>query len=419
MFEYLGGLPDEKVRQLKRDVDKWLREHPGAQKASLERIAKEAALHQSRDAEEIVSLLLAAKADPNAANPDNGQTPLDIAISGDRSKMLLLASGANPNLAVQGGNTPLSYAISAGREEMVKVLLAAKADPNLAADKWGQAPLHIAADQKNSNILTLLLAAGANSNAERQDGATALYIAVERNQPAMVKILLAAHADPDFPGGRDAETALHNAVQQKETECMKLLLAAKANPNVSGGYYNVTPLYYAAQKGDLEAVRLLLAAKADPNAVDEKGKSVFDVSADSAVESALKKAGGKSKKPDTAALYDELGWPMNKAAEEKLQKRESSDGEDAEGVDVLLNSPAEEEAFSETIAQGQAGHKSPYLTRAVLMGESVEELAERVKSGQDVNGVDPMFGRPLLQALEQRRCTTRREGGMWRSCACC
>ncbi len=91
-------------------------------------------------------------------------------------------------------------------------------------------------------------------------------------------------------------------------------------------------------------------------------------------------------------LYDELGRPMNLAAEEARAFPSVPDAEDEETVVISFFDPEQAREFDETVKDELAGYPSPYLTRAVIMDKSLDELAERIKKGAGVNVKDPMFG---------------------------
>ena len=113
----------------------------------------------------------------------------------------LLAEGADPNVAVAGGKTPLMEAVDepgqffdAAREAVVEALLAGGADV-AARDDHGRAALHFAG-RADVRAVELLLAAGADPGATAADGTTALHTAAEHNNVDPARALIAAGADP-------------------------------------------------------------------------------------------------------------------------------------------------------------------------------------------------------------------------------
>ncbi|MCA9179417.1 MAG: ankyrin repeat domain-containing protein [Planctomycetales bacterium] len=115
------------------------------------------------NAVEIVSLLLASGADPNASMAD-GDRPLHEAVRGGidaRITRRLLKAGADPTAASHRGVTPLHLAAMQNRLDVARLLLKAGADPN-HRDRYGQGPLTCAILRNNRPIVELLLKSGAN-----------------------------------------------------------------------------------------------------------------------------------------------------------------------------------------------------------------------------------------------------------------
>jgi ankyrin repeat protein len=113
----------------------------------------------------------------------------------------LLAEGADPNVAVAGGKTPLMEAVDepgqffdVTREVVVEALLAGGADV-AARDEAGWTALHFAG-RADVRAVELLLAAGADPEAAAFDGTTALHAAAEHNNVDAARALIAAGADP-------------------------------------------------------------------------------------------------------------------------------------------------------------------------------------------------------------------------------
>ncbi len=120
------------------------------------------------------------------------------------------------------GDTALHLAAAGHRVEIVKLLLAAGADPDAAANRRRSNPLHYAADgfingpawnaKRQVATIRCLLDAGANLHAQDQNGATALHRAVRTRCAEAVRLLLEAGADPELKN-KPGSTAFHLAVQ--------------------------------------------------------------------------------------------------------------------------------------------------------------------------------------------------------------
>jgi len=159
---------------------------------------------------EIVKLLLAHKADPNAAlnkplpgksgmdSGDNtlgaGATPLmRAARSGDAESMRqLLAAGADPKLATRDGSNALMFAAGVGYRdkntkgsesealEALKVAIGAGLDLNEANSK-GEMAIHGAALRGGDTIVQFLIDSGAKLNAKTKQGFTPLDVALGKS----------------------------------------------------------------------------------------------------------------------------------------------------------------------------------------------------------------------------------------------
>jgi len=103
-------------------------------------------------------------------------TPLQRAVRGKAGDLLelLLAHGADPNVHDQCGNTPLHLAVAAKALLMLENLLDAGASID-AKDGQGRTALHWAAISQIVAIVNVLLDAGADPNAQDCDGNTPLH----------------------------------------------------------------------------------------------------------------------------------------------------------------------------------------------------------------------------------------------------
>ena len=133
----------------------------------------------------------------------------------------LLATGADPNVGDDYGNTTLHWASWNGHEACVRVLIAAGADPN-AVNVDGNTPLHRAAFGGHEACVRVLIAAGADPNAVNVGGNMPLHRTALGGHEACVRVLIAAGADPNAVNNL-RQTPLQIAVKKGHRECAKIL----------------------------------------------------------------------------------------------------------------------------------------------------------------------------------------------------
>ncbi len=168
-------------------------------------------------------------------------------------------------IGVQGGFSPLHYAVRNGNAEAMQVLLDGGADINLQSGDQSS-PLLLATINGNYDLARTLLEAGADPNLLSDDGAGPLFAALNIEWS-----LRTWYPQPQ-------------AFRQQETdylELMELLLDAGADPNarttthiwyaaynagrMGVDFAGATPFWRAAYAADVQAMRLLLDNGADPN----------------------------------------------------------------------------------------------------------------------------------------------------------
>ncbi len=195
----------------------------------------------------------------------------------------LIAAGANVNkINTDDGETPLSIASEMGYLNVVELLIAAGANVNKARRDDGETPLCLASYKGHGTIVERLLAAGAEVNKARTiDGATPLLIATQFGKLIVVERLLAAGADVNKArtGGRysDGAQPLYIASLYGNLNIVERLLAAGANINKVQTDFGTTPLFIASQLGHLNVVERLLSAGADKNIRAKNGNLPIDV----------------------------------------------------------------------------------------------------------------------------------------------
>ena len=175
----------------------------------------------------------------------------------------LLAHKADPNIKRNDGMTALIFAAQEGHLDIVKELLAHKADPNIQRNDGATALIFAAEKDYLGIVKELLVYKSTDLNIKRNDGMTALIRAVAKGHLDIVKELLAHKANPNIQRN-DGATALTFAAEKGCLDIVKELLTHKANPNIQRND-GTTALIFAAQEGHLNIVKELLTDKANPN----------------------------------------------------------------------------------------------------------------------------------------------------------
>ena len=174
----------------------------------------------------------------------------------------LLAADADPDAAQPDGMTALHWAVHRDDEPLAARLIAAGADAE-AATHYGVTPLSLACVNGNGAIVRRLLAAGADPQGSRAGGESLLMIAARTGRPGAVRALLGAGAKVDHRDGR-GQTALMWASAAGNVEAIGLLLDAGADATASEAS-GFTPFLFAIREGRIGAANRLIAAGADAN----------------------------------------------------------------------------------------------------------------------------------------------------------
>jgi ankyrin repeat protein len=181
----------------------------------------------------------------------------------EKTLTVLLRAKADVNAAQPDGSTALTWAIHLGERDMAEALMHAGANVN-TTDEYGETPLTLAAANGDSVLVQHLLTAGAKGDAVRWNGETALMLAAGAGSLDAVKALVLHGADVNAADPRRKQTALMWAAAEGYSDVVAALVEIGGNVKaVSGGGF--TPLVFAVVKNDVASIKTLLKAGADPN----------------------------------------------------------------------------------------------------------------------------------------------------------
>jgi ankyrin repeat protein len=205
---------------------------------------------------EAVDALLRYKADPNAKK-DGIYTPLCSAIRDDRENLVdkLLAAGADPNLAAL--DFPTFKCISYHRPHLLTKVLKAGANPH-----HPKGIVEKCIEQNEIDCLAILLKYGVNVNERNVSGHTALTTAIKSNNLEVLDLLLHQGADPAVRG---QEWPITLAVENPE-------ILARLLPHIDTKKVNKGALERAVMANQLDSVKMLLGKGVD---VEDKNAGVF------------------------------------------------------------------------------------------------------------------------------------------------
>ena len=183
------------------------------------------------DALEAVDLLLTAGADVDAAD-DHGVTPLERAAENASLAMVeaLLGAGADPNVAQMSGLTPLMTAARTGNVAIVKALVTGGGDANAETKETKSTALMWAVSEAHRDVVRVLLAAGADPHVSTTNGFTPLLYAARNGDIETAKALIAVGVDVNETGTDDTH-ALPYAIIARQDEFALFLLEQGADPN--------------------------------------------------------------------------------------------------------------------------------------------------------------------------------------------
>jgi len=185
-----------------------------------------------------------------------------------------LEAGADPNVRLPDGSTPLAWAAEVQDARLVQRLLAAGARTDGVGEP-GLAPLMVACERGDAAVLNALLRAGADVRVVREDGISALALCAGRAPTGIVARLLDGGAPVDAADQR-GQTPLMHAAAGGKAATIALLVAhgAHVNAQTPGGF---TPLFFALKSGAPDAPLAIVAAGGDTTHVASDGTTAVQL----------------------------------------------------------------------------------------------------------------------------------------------
>ncbi|KAJ8936152.1 hypothetical protein NQ318_010563 [Aromia moschata] len=253
----------------------------------------------------VVETLLGYGADVHVRGGKLKETALHIAArvkDGEKCALMLLKSGAGPNLATHDGQTPVHVAARYGNLQTLLLLLEDGGDPQFK-NKKGETPLHLASRGCRPDVVKHLISYVKEHKGEdkstlyvnevNENDESALHYVCTVNKDEVetpnsdrevVKLLLENGADVKLQT-KQHDSAFHyvalagnNDVLMEMIGHMSSTDAQKAlnRQNVNGW----TPLLIASHKGHLDLVNNLLANHARVDVFDNEGRSALHLAAE-------------------------------------------------------------------------------------------------------------------------------------------
>ncbi len=360
---------------------------------------------------------LDAGVDVNARD-GRGRTPLQSAVSrlSPLTVSILLDAGVDVNAVDSLGGVPLTWAVARWRTEpetateLVLQLLAAGADPNVRVT-WGGTPLIRAVESDAAALVGALLEAGADPNAPNQRGELPLDIAVQWGEAEVIRLLEAGGAETSgraldemvpqqediSPEATDTLCDFRDSFSFTEAppESLRDCLEAGARVNQSVFVGHTLLLYLATSRLRLasnspytvEKIVLLLGAGADANTRNVRGETPLHGTSAPAAVAALLQAGADVNPRDWRGRT-----PLHNAAETRDAGATTEDT--VSRVHQLLR------AGAEVNARANLGETPLHLAASARRGDPVPVISALLEAGAELDARTGDGRTPLHAAVQ-------------------
>ncbi len=188
---------------------------------------------------------------------------------------VLLAAGADPNVGNKVGKRPAALAAENGQLEALQRIVAAGGEIDSRDEIGGTPLLWASALSKNPETVKFLIDSGADVNVIDSNGMTPLIWAAGIGRPETVRLLLDNGANTEVVEIHAKETALMRAARIGQPGTVDALVMAKPSLETKN-LLGQTALIIACSSGSLDSIRALVDGGADLKAKDTRGWTVLD-----------------------------------------------------------------------------------------------------------------------------------------------
>ncbi|XP_068897873.1 serine/threonine-protein phosphatase 6 regulatory ankyrin repeat subunit B isoform X1 [Tenebrio molitor] len=253
----------------------------------------------------VVETLLGWGADVHIRGGKLKETALHIAArvkDGERCALMLLKSGAGPNLTTDDGQTPVHVAAKYGNLQTLLLLLEDGGDPQFK-NKHGETALHLASRGCRPDVVQHLInylkehksndvAASYINEVSNNDESALHYVCAVKKEEVenpladkeVVRLLLVNGADVKLQT-KHHETAFHYVAKAGNNDVLMEMITHMSPTDAQKGLNKQnlngwTPLLIAAHKGHQEMVNNLLSNHARVDVFDNEGRSALHLAAE-------------------------------------------------------------------------------------------------------------------------------------------